>query len=229
MNTSSCHFFHLLCTVLFFSLRDPYSALHFSLTHRYLLLYTINTILSPHHHLQLIIYIKMDLALNNLQRLICHKTKPNRNRSAIYTFFSFFHRTYFTPLLLNLHHLHFFLFSPIYTSFFLFSYTLLLFLYQCTSFSLHLHFSLSPLLLNFFLFSSIYTSFFLFSYTLLLFLYQWTSFSLHLHFSLSTTTKILSLFHHLHFLLSLFIYTSSFPLSVHFFLSSSTLLSLHYH
>ena len=30
-----------------------------------------------------IIYIKMDLALNNLQRLICHKTqqtKPNRSR-----------------------------------------------------------------------------------------------------------------------------------------------------
>ena len=25
-----------------------------------------------------IIYIKMDLALNNLQRLICHKTKPNQ-------------------------------------------------------------------------------------------------------------------------------------------------------
>ena len=27
-----------------------------------------------------IIYIKMDLALNNLQRLICHKTKPNQTR-----------------------------------------------------------------------------------------------------------------------------------------------------
>ena len=25
-----------------------------------------------------IIYIKMNLALNNLQRLICHKTKPNQ-------------------------------------------------------------------------------------------------------------------------------------------------------
>ena len=28
--------------------------------------------------MELIIYIKMDLALNNLQRLICHKTKPNK-------------------------------------------------------------------------------------------------------------------------------------------------------
>ena len=26
----------------------------------------------------MIIYIKMDLALNNLQRLICHKTKPTK-------------------------------------------------------------------------------------------------------------------------------------------------------
>ena len=26
-----------------------------------------------------IVYIKMDLALNNLQRLICHKTQPTRN------------------------------------------------------------------------------------------------------------------------------------------------------
>ena len=26
--------------------------------------------------MELIIYIKMDLALNNLQRLICHKTQP---------------------------------------------------------------------------------------------------------------------------------------------------------
>ena len=25
-----------------------------------------------------IIYIKMDLALNNLQRLMCHKTKPTK-------------------------------------------------------------------------------------------------------------------------------------------------------
>ena len=24
---------------------------------------------------------KMDLALNNLQRLICHKTKPNKNQT----------------------------------------------------------------------------------------------------------------------------------------------------
>ena len=29
--------------------------------------------------IELIIYIKMDLALNNLQRLICHKTKPIQN------------------------------------------------------------------------------------------------------------------------------------------------------
>ena len=28
--------------------------------------------------IELIIYIKMDLALNNLQRLICHKTKPTK-------------------------------------------------------------------------------------------------------------------------------------------------------
>ena len=27
-----------------------------------------------------IIYIKMDLALNNLQRWICHKTKPNQTK-----------------------------------------------------------------------------------------------------------------------------------------------------
>ena len=26
--------------------------------------------------IELIIYIKMDLALNNLQRLMCHKTQP---------------------------------------------------------------------------------------------------------------------------------------------------------
>ena len=26
---------------------------------------------------ELIIYVKMDLALNNLQRLICHETQPN--------------------------------------------------------------------------------------------------------------------------------------------------------
>ena len=29
--------------------------------------------------IELIICIKMDLALNNLQWLICHKTKPNQN------------------------------------------------------------------------------------------------------------------------------------------------------
>ena len=29
--------------------------------------------------MELIIYIKMDLALNNLQRLICHKIQPNQN------------------------------------------------------------------------------------------------------------------------------------------------------
>ena len=29
---------------------------------------------------ELIIYIEMDLALNNLQRLICHKTKPNQTK-----------------------------------------------------------------------------------------------------------------------------------------------------
>ena len=28
--------------------------------------------------IELIIYIKMDLALNNLQRLICHKTQPTK-------------------------------------------------------------------------------------------------------------------------------------------------------
>ena len=28
--------------------------------------------------IDLIIHIKMDLALNNLQRLICHKTQPNQ-------------------------------------------------------------------------------------------------------------------------------------------------------
>ena len=30
--------------------------------------------------IELIIYIKMDLALNNLQRLICHKTQPTNLR-----------------------------------------------------------------------------------------------------------------------------------------------------
>ena len=30
--------------------------------------------------IELIIYIKMDLALNNLERLICHKTKPNQTK-----------------------------------------------------------------------------------------------------------------------------------------------------
>ena len=29
--------------------------------------------------IKLIIYIKIDLVLNNQQRLICHKTKPNQN------------------------------------------------------------------------------------------------------------------------------------------------------
>ena len=29
--------------------------------------------------LELIIYIKMDLALNKLQRLICHKTQPTNH------------------------------------------------------------------------------------------------------------------------------------------------------
>ena len=28
--------------------------------------------------IELIIYIKMDLALNNLKRLICHKTQPKK-------------------------------------------------------------------------------------------------------------------------------------------------------
>ena len=32
--------------------------------------------------MELIIYIKMDLALNNLQRLICHKTKPNQTNQS---------------------------------------------------------------------------------------------------------------------------------------------------
>ena len=30
--------------------------------------------------MELIIYIKMDLALNNLQQLICHKTQPNQTK-----------------------------------------------------------------------------------------------------------------------------------------------------
>ena len=30
--------------------------------------------------IELIIYIKMDLALYNLQKLICHKTKPNQTK-----------------------------------------------------------------------------------------------------------------------------------------------------
>ena len=33
--------------------------------------------------------IKMDLALNNLQRLICHKTKPNQTKPNQYIFFPF--------------------------------------------------------------------------------------------------------------------------------------------
>ena len=40
-----------------------------------------------------IIYIKMDLALNNLQRLICHKTKqtkPNKEHVAIGHLWYFF-------------------------------------------------------------------------------------------------------------------------------------------
>ena len=39
----------------------------------------------------MIIYIKMDLALNNLQRLICHKTqqtKPNQTQNIEATFAS---------------------------------------------------------------------------------------------------------------------------------------------
>ena len=37
--------------------------------------------------IELIVYIKMDLVLNNLQRLICHKTKPNQysDHTAFYT------------------------------------------------------------------------------------------------------------------------------------------------
>ena len=31
--------------------------------------------------IEVIIKIKMDLALNDLQRLICHKTKPNQTMS----------------------------------------------------------------------------------------------------------------------------------------------------
>ena len=31
--------------------------------------------------IKLIIYIKIDLALNNLQRLICHKAKPNQTNT----------------------------------------------------------------------------------------------------------------------------------------------------
>ena len=30
--------------------------------------------------IELIIYIKMDFALNNLQRLICHKTQPTNQQ-----------------------------------------------------------------------------------------------------------------------------------------------------
>ena len=33
--------------------------------------------------IELIIYIKMDLELNNLQKLICHKTQPTKQRSSI--------------------------------------------------------------------------------------------------------------------------------------------------
>ena len=33
--------------------------------------------------IELIIYIKMDLALNNLQRLICHKTQPTNHRECL--------------------------------------------------------------------------------------------------------------------------------------------------
>ena len=38
------------------------------------------------NYLERIIYIKVDLALNNLQRLICHKpqqTKPNQTKPSI--------------------------------------------------------------------------------------------------------------------------------------------------
>ena len=35
--------------------------------------------------MELIIYIKMYLALNNLQRLICHKTKPNQSKVHFHT------------------------------------------------------------------------------------------------------------------------------------------------
>ena len=37
----------------------------------------------------MIIYIKMDLALNNLERLICHKTqqtKPNQTKVVVFLF-----------------------------------------------------------------------------------------------------------------------------------------------
>ena len=30
--------------------------------------------------IELIIYIRIDMVLNNLQRLICHKTKPNQTK-----------------------------------------------------------------------------------------------------------------------------------------------------
>ena len=36
--------------------------------------------------LELIIYIKMDLALNNQQKLICHKTPTNNQLAMIYRF-----------------------------------------------------------------------------------------------------------------------------------------------
>ena len=37
--------------------------------------------------IELIIYIKMDLVLNNLQRLICHKTKQTKPFMKCFNFF----------------------------------------------------------------------------------------------------------------------------------------------
>ena len=34
--------------------------------------------------IELIIYIKMDSALNNLHRLMCHKTKPKPSKIMVY-------------------------------------------------------------------------------------------------------------------------------------------------
>ena len=54
------------------------------------------------NRIELIIYIKMDLVLNNLQRLICHKTQTtNQHKESIYSFI-FLHFLFLKPLNIRL-------------------------------------------------------------------------------------------------------------------------------